>query len=266
MVAQLAYLRVLRVKMDYATGIAGGVRGKNMIRYSTIAERVGYVPGKGSNRPAWRPTKDEMRCALDELKRAGLIEDAGSSMRAGIVKKLVFALRDQSVQNMNPTGTPQKSPTVNPTASASNRAGLDDVSTTGNDIEKSGGTPQHPVSVKITTTTHAREPRFFAMHEQWEPDGESLKAHARMQGVLVDSMPPDVYADVLGEFKSFWVGQVREETHSGWEGKLVKSIKHELAKPRGVRDGRSNKQGGAGGGGCKSGAENLFSVLAETGK
>jgi len=256
MLSQLIYLRVLRVKMDYSTGIAGGLRGKNIIRYSMIAERVGYVPDRGSNRAAWLPTRDEMRCSLSELERAGLIEDAGSNMQLGIIKKLVLALRGQSVQNMNPTGTPRKNPTGNPTGNPSGNAGYSDMSDTTSNIEKERGTPQHQVSV--TTTTHAREPRFFSMHEEWQSDNESLSAHARMQGVLVDQLTADELAGAIGEFKSFWTGQAREETQSGWESKLVKSIKHKIARGD---DGGSSRQGRGSGRGRKSGANNLISGL-----
>jgi hypothetical protein len=98
------------------------------------------------------------------------------------------------------------------------------------------------------------------MREGWEPDSESLKAHARMQGVLLDQLCPEDYVVVLGEFKSYWMGDGRERNQGSWEGALVKSIKFVLVK---TKEAGHGGQTGAGRGGRNKGANNLMRFIRE---
>jgi hypothetical protein len=107
MLAQLIYLKVFRRRMDFITGIAGGPG--RVISHQTIMEECGFVPDPGSKKPRWVPTRGEMRAAIEELERSRrgalgpfrLLEEAGSSLHNGYVKKLILALRDESAQKRN---------------------------------------------------------------------------------------------------------------------------------------------------------------------
>ncbi|MCU7917089.1 MAG: hypothetical protein KZQ95_01870 [Candidatus Thiodiazotropha sp. (ex Epidulcina cf. delphinae)] len=134
LLARVVYLQVLRWRMDYATGIVGG-DGRRM-SYAAIAEVVDFVPDKGSRRRLWKPTKEQLRAVIRELIRAGLIENAGSSRERGLVFLCLLADRDKSVQNMNPTGTPQRNPTINNTHIVSHDKELHDVGHTMNPTDE----------------------------------------------------------------------------------------------------------------------------------
>ncbi|MBP8283316.1 MAG: hypothetical protein KAX46_05305 [Chromatiaceae bacterium] len=119
MLAQLIYLKVFRRRMDYATGIAGGPG--RMISLACIIEEVGFVPDLRSTKPRWVPTRGEVRAAIAELERlrplgddpdtlTALLDERGSGLTTGYVKKLVFARTDQSVQNMNNPRTTHEQP------------------------------------------------------------------------------------------------------------------------------------------------------------
>lgn len=119
MLAQLIYLKVFRRRMDYATGIAGGPG--RMISLACIIEEVGFVPDLRSTKPRWVPTRGEVRAAIAELERlrplgddpdtlTALLDERGSGLTTGYVKKLVLARTDQSVQNMNNPRTTHEQP------------------------------------------------------------------------------------------------------------------------------------------------------------
>ena len=119
MLAQLIYLKVFRRRMDYATGIAGGPG--RMISLACIIEEVGFVPDLRSTKPRWVPTRGEVRAAIAELERlrplgddpdtlAALLDERGSGLATGYVKKLVLARTDESVQNMNNPRTTHEQP------------------------------------------------------------------------------------------------------------------------------------------------------------
>jgi len=256
--AQLLYLRCLRRYMDYSTGVVGRSREVSRDMFCDVLEvSESYT---ANNRRA-KPTLREVRISLSQLERVGLIERLPGRRVSKLIETYVFFLPlaawDNSVSNSDVTVTSQSRHTSHVTTEPELKENVtqSDVTVTSQSRHTSHVT--HPVSGNTTATTHAREARFFAMHEGWVADGESLKAHARMQGVLIDSLPTDGYAEVLGEFKSFWMGQAREETQAGWEGKLVKSIKHKLSQPKGGGDGQSRASGCGG----KSGADNFISGI-----
>lgn len=84
--AQVLYLRVLRRRMDFDTGIVGITA---RLSYQMIAEWLEERPPARSKNPVVRPSVSEIRSALASLERAGLIERV---MRGGEVLPLVFLL------------------------------------------------------------------------------------------------------------------------------------------------------------------------------
>ncbi|NEV64715.1 hypothetical protein [Thiorhodococcus minor] len=119
MLAQLIYLRVFRRRMDYRTGIAGGLHRR--ITATTIAEEVAFVPDPRSTKKRWAPSRGEIRAAIAELERArpcdddperlvSLLVDAGSGIEVGYIKRLPLADRGASVQNMSNPRTTREQP------------------------------------------------------------------------------------------------------------------------------------------------------------
>lgn len=102
---QVIYLRALRRYMDFATGVVGVVR---KICYRGLAEAASFLPDVGSRSGGDLMTKSAVRAAIAELMRAGLVSDIPryQSLRM-LVFRLPLATWDQSVKNLNDTGTTQ---------------------------------------------------------------------------------------------------------------------------------------------------------------
>jgi len=146
MLAQLLYVRVFRARMDYGSGIAGGLARRNMLFYFVLAEVVSFVPDRGSKRKPWQPSTEELRSAVRELERGGLLEDMGSNKQRGLVKKCVLAELGSFVWDMNPTGTPREPREMIPAGNAFNDAGFDGMNPAGYESASVLGTPAHQVS------------------------------------------------------------------------------------------------------------------------
>lgn len=99
--------------MNFDNGKVGRSQGCS-ISLPGLSGIARFEPDWGSRKPAWSPTKEEIRAALDELKRAGLIVDEGSNLRDGLIFFLPMADTHQSVQKRNPTGTPQEPHEIEP--------------------------------------------------------------------------------------------------------------------------------------------------------
>lgn len=84
--AQVLYLRVLRRRMDFNTGVVGI---SCRISYQQIGEWLEVRPPPKSTKPVVRLTVGEIRAALVQLERAGLIARVE---RDGEVLPLVFSL------------------------------------------------------------------------------------------------------------------------------------------------------------------------------
>ncbi len=84
--AQVLYMRVLRRRMDYSTGIVGI---SCRVSYQQIGEWLEVRPPPKSTKPVVRLSVGEIRAALAQLERAGLIVRVE---RSGEVMPLVFSL------------------------------------------------------------------------------------------------------------------------------------------------------------------------------
>lgn len=95
-VAQLAYLRALRPHMDYETGLIG-VRRK--ISRRQIAEEITVPSCRGRHSDDKEaPTEKAIRCALESLCDAGVIERKGDNGALVFFAKIAF--EQQSVRRM----------------------------------------------------------------------------------------------------------------------------------------------------------------------
>ncbi|MEW8052735.1 MAG: hypothetical protein AB2809_20440, partial [Candidatus Thiodiazotropha sp.] len=130
--------------MDYSTGLVGGP--DRCLSYAAIAKDVDFIPDNGSHQKARKPSKEKLRAVMRELMRAGLIKDAGSSLRDGLIIKCVLANTDDSAQKRNPTGTPQEPHKGNPTVTISNNAASEQMNPSGTPQEPHKGNPIHPIS------------------------------------------------------------------------------------------------------------------------
>lgn len=98
--ARLVYYEAIRPYMDYGTGVVGIARG---ISYQSIAEALYVEPVRGRH-ASGAPTKKAVRVAVDALVAAGiLVRMDHPTRRDALVFRCVFAVTDQSVQNMRGT-------------------------------------------------------------------------------------------------------------------------------------------------------------------
>ncbi|MGC0152746.1 hypothetical protein ACPRNU_09845 [Chromobacterium vaccinii] len=97
------YVAGLRPCMDMQTGIVG--RGYPVSR-AVLAINCQYVPPRGSQRPAWRPSHKQVDALIEELIRVGLVKRAAAVQEVQkLVVKLPLALvRPQEERDMKGKG------------------------------------------------------------------------------------------------------------------------------------------------------------------
>lgn len=92
MLAQLIYLRGIRPFMDRGTGVAGVKRG---ISYRGLSETVYVEPAPGRT-DSGRPSLQQVRTALSQLRQAGLVGTKDDTQRKRLFFLCLKALSDQS--------------------------------------------------------------------------------------------------------------------------------------------------------------------------
>lgn len=104
-VDQVIYLRGIRRRMNYTTGITGL---SAPISYAWLGQLTDVHPEIGSNAtPKARMTLSAIRCSLARLERAGLIERIPNNERR-LVFRCLLASREQSVSGRNSRGTAEE--------------------------------------------------------------------------------------------------------------------------------------------------------------
>ncbi len=104
-VDQVLYLRGIRRRMNYQTGITGI---DAPISYAWLAQLADVHPEIGSNAaPKARMTLSAIRCSLARLERAGLIERIPNNERR-LVFRCLLASREESVSWRNSRGTAEE--------------------------------------------------------------------------------------------------------------------------------------------------------------
>ena len=121
---QVIYLRGIRRRMDYRTGIAGVSAS---ISYDWLSQLCEVHPRRGSHikEPA-RLTKEALRAVFARLEVAGLVEHVRDHGGRGLVFRCLLADLDDSVQmRSNPRTTPEQPHTNNPTTFSNGAAFVD---------------------------------------------------------------------------------------------------------------------------------------------
>lgn len=105
-VDQVIYLRGIRRRMNYQTGMAGQDRP---ISYSWLAQLVEVRPDRGSHlEESGGMTRSALRASFARLERAGLVKRIPTQDR-GLIFECLLASRDQSVSRRNdPRTTPER--------------------------------------------------------------------------------------------------------------------------------------------------------------
>lgn len=70
-----------------------GDRPDNQASYAKLRDVVSWCPPQGSKEPEWRPDERELRCAIDEMSRVGLVERA-FAVRRGMCLRFVLMAQD----------------------------------------------------------------------------------------------------------------------------------------------------------------------------
>ena len=111
-VDQVIYLRGIRRRMNYQTGITGI---DAPISYAWLGQLTDVHPEIGSNAaPKARMTLSAIRCSLARLERAGLLERIPNTDRRLVFRCLLASL-GQSVSRRNSRGTAEEQQTRNNT-------------------------------------------------------------------------------------------------------------------------------------------------------
>jgi hypothetical protein len=110
-VDQIIYLRGIRVRMDYATGIAG-MSPDNPISYGWLSQLCEVRPDPCSTiKPPPRLVKDQLRSVFKRLDRAGLIEWVRDHGLRSLVFRCILADRSESARNMSHPSATHEPPT-----------------------------------------------------------------------------------------------------------------------------------------------------------
>lgn len=203
--AQLVYLRGLRRYMDYATGLVGV---KRRVSYQGLLETISVEPDWGCNKRVPRPTRDKLRAVLDELKRHGLVADAGSSQRDGLRLRLLLADSDFSGKKRSTPGARQGEDVGENLVGAGVEVG-------GGPCDESMGKPMHPGSGNSFISLEAR--RRFAMTADW-----GVPAAFDFKFALIAGGRPSEAE--LNRFRSFHAGR-GEFSQGQWVEKLLSDLK-----------------------------------------
>ena len=107
-VDQVLYLRGIRQRMDYSTGIAG--IAPFTISYSWLSQLAEVRPRRGSTMKAPpRLTKQAMRSSFERMESAGLVQRMTDHQQRGLVFRCLLADTNQSDQmRNNPRTTPEQ--------------------------------------------------------------------------------------------------------------------------------------------------------------
>lgn len=195
-VDQVIYLRGIRRRMNYQTGIAGGP--ESPISYAWLGQLTDVQPEIGSHlRPPKRMTLSALRASFARLERAGLITRVANNDRR-LVFDCLLASKGQSVSGRNGRGTAEERQTrsgndfvseINDLGSMSDRgtadaapamngtiqvSGLQDVRVVNTTVEPALGGPDPSVSFPAKPTP--KRPRAA-----FSPESATLPVRAVFQ-------------------------------------------------------------------------------------
>ena len=187
---QVLYLRVLRARMDYRTGIVGLSR---RISRRAIQEWLEVRTGVGGSDEAKAPTADGVRWMLGRLMRAGLIERVEGYERT-LVFRLPLADRDQSVSGKYTRGTPEEHP--------SNHTPHPDIRLSVTTKQRSSNTLRARVDRTALASALAdldfhfsqvHTPKCMRMLDRWAQAGVTPDDVDQLVGILRERMPGNAF-------------------------------------------------------------------------
>lgn len=238
LLAQVVYFRGIRPEMDYQTGLVGVRTSRTKkISYQSISEAVEVHPHQGRT-GAGKPSRGELRAAVNQLVKVGLVEVLSESSPSNrqLIFKCVLADVGYSVQKKDDTFTtikttglqPETQPVYDqdekaPEDNDSNGLGsVDQVEESENTTDSAAKTQQTesqkhdtPRSTENKTYTHnSRASRESVIPDDFGID-EQVKVYLRMSRVSEDEAL--VY---LPEFKM--ANLTSQHRSANWPAEFVK--------------------------------------------
>ena len=243
--ARSLYTLCLRRYMDFATGLVG--TAKRRISYQMFKEVLTVYRRRGSTKPAFIPSTQQLRSFVNELERVGLVESRGSGkLRDYMVFLLPLATSDlnrsHEEQRRSNTQHQHSSNTQEQHNQAQQSQGIQANEQHRNNSEeqqRSNSEEQHTSVTSDTshTVTHAQDiettedfdrrfgqsvdqqdgqpvQRGFSMFKDWQP-AQQLTEQARLLGVDLTNLDDDQREQMeyaLVEFRTWWM-----ETKPGYK-------------------------------------------------
>lgn len=232
---QVIYLRGIRRRMDYVTGMAG-MHPDGPISYSWLAQLAEVRPRACSTmRPPPRPDKNALRSVFDRLESAGLVERIRDHGLKSLVFRCLLADRDQSVRNMSHPSATHEPPTNSHPAQPSNGAaysGMSHPSATHQQIDMS-----HPIPESGIRKKKPPLPPLFALPPSVDPSiWAEFEAHRKEIGKPLTDRARGTNAKVLAHLPVDLQRAVVETTISnGWTGLFPQKVNGH-ATHRGTRE------------------------------
>lgn len=203
---QVIYLRGIRRRMDYATGVAG-MSPDGPISYSWLAQLAEVRPRACSTmKPPPRPDKNTLRSVFDRLEAAGLIRRVRDHGLKSLVFECLLADRGSSVRNMSHPSATHEPPTTTHPPVFSNDAAFEDIShpsATHQQIDMShpiqGSGIQEDSGAKAPQCRASAPSRFGEFWDAW-PTGQRKrdrhKAEQSWKRHKLDAMADQIITDV----------------------------------------------------------------------
>jgi len=114
---------------------------------------------------------------------------------------------------------------------------LNPISYVGNESENNSDLNPTDTTIKINTKDKDDNPssstalaviadrqKTFAMHLGWQPR-KDLVERCQAAGIDLRQIPPARAAEILGEFRSFWSGEIRVFNEDKWQHKFFQNLK-----------------------------------------
>lgn len=221
LLAQVVYFRGIRPEMDYQTGLVGVRTSRTKkISYQSLSEAAEVHPHQG-RKGAGKPTRGELRAAVNQLVSVGLIEVLSESTPSNrqLIFKCILADVGYSVQKKDDTFTTIKTTGLQPesqpvydqeesTQERNNRNGLDGIdsgresqNTTDSAAKTQQTESQKHDTPRSTENKHTDTTRAGARGAVSIPDGFCIDAEVSFR-LKTGGVSQEVAEYFLNEFKA----------------------------------------------------------------
>lgn len=212
--AQILYTTILRRHMDFQSGTVGITY---RLSERAMVERLEVHRPRGSTKPHYRPTRQTIRSALEQLIRAGLIEKLPQKFSF----KLPCAIFGKNRSNEEqPQQQPESETYPQPLQPSEFKAPVTESQPENPSTTDQEQPQQQPTSGKDINTNND-QPGAFKMHREWQPSDRFFQ-DLKKTGLQLDP------AVLLG-FCLFWTAPEnarRQCSQNEWEWKLLEQIKY----------------------------------------